>query len=66
MSRWIDIDKNEKVVEEIAEMDECKFLINEVCCNPECPLNKDFPFESDCEQCAFFTEEDGVVESDNT
>lgn len=61
MSRWIDTDENENYVEEIAEMDECKFLINELCCNPECPLNKDFPFDSDCAECPFFTEEDGII-----
>lgn len=65
MSRWIDIDKNENCIEEIADMNECKFLINELCCNPECPLNKDFPFESDCENCEYFMAEDGIIDSHN-
>lgn len=57
MSRWIE-QKNGKVVETIAHMDECYWLWNGMCCNDKSAA---FAEHGDCEFCPHFTEEDGIV-----
>lgn len=57
MSRWIE-QKNGKIVESIADMDECYWLWNSTCCNDESAA---FAECGDCEFCPNFTKEDGIV-----
>ena len=63
MSRWIEADAaNGRITEEIAEMDECKYLINEVCTNPDSQQCCDFPHEDYCKRrCPLFAKEDGII-----
>ena len=63
MSRWADTREDGGIREEIASMDECKWLINEVCCNDKSNECCDFPHLEYCKyRCPHFTEEDGVIE----
>lgn len=60
MSRWND-SENGNHIEEIADMEQCRWLMNEVCCNSDCPCVADFPGEGECDACPYFEEEDGIV-----
>lgn len=64
MSRWID-QKNGKIVETIADMEQCYWLWNEMCCNDSSDLFADYPYafveEGYCKKCPFFTKEDGSL-----
>ena len=63
MSRWADTREDGGIREEIASMDECKWLINEVCCNDQSDECCDFPHTEYCKtRCPHFTVEDGVIE----
>ena len=63
MSRWADTREDGGIREEIASMDECKWLINEVCCNDQSDECCDFPHHDYCKnRCPHFTKEDGVIE----
>jgi len=48
-------------IETIEDMNKCKHLVNEVCCEGYSEHVADFPREEDCAQCVFFQKEDGVV-----
>lgn len=62
MSRWLEVGDEGQYIETIADMDECKHLINEVCTNPDSQQCCDFPHEEYCKhRCPFFTKEDGVI-----
>ena len=64
MSRWADTREDGGIREEIASMDECKWLINEVCCNDKSNECCDYPHpEEYCKKrCPHFTKEDGIIE----
>lgn len=48
--------------EEIADLEECKHLINEVCTNPDSELCCDFPHYEYClYRCSHFMKEDGII-----
>lgn len=58
MSRWIK-EKDGKTIEEIADTNECRWLYDEVCCNPECDQCCDFPdTEEYCPKCPHFEKEE--------
>ena len=64
MSRWINYDENDKRIDEaIADMDECKHLINEVCTNPCSQQCCDYPHTGEycAKRCPHFTKEDGII-----
>ena len=61
MSRWLDYDNGE-YHEEVADMEECKHLINEVCTNPDSEQCCDFPHYEYClYRCPHFSKEDGML-----
>ena len=62
MSRWIGSasDGGHKVT--IADMDECKYMYDEICCNDESEHCCCYAFKDDCERCELFEKEDGVIE----
>lgn len=62
MSRWIEHDRDNRIIETIADTEECKYLMNEVCTNPKSDQCCDFPHHEYCEFCCpHFTKEDGVI-----
>lgn len=61
MSRWIKSDTNGKSIETIANGNQCKNLVDEVCCEGYSEHVADFPSEEDCAQCVFFQKKDGVI-----
>lgn len=62
MSRFLEDDGFGGYREELASIDECRYLINEVCCNDKCDQCSDFPHPEYCEhRCPYFTEEDGKI-----
>lgn len=61
MSRYLECE-NGTYQEEIADMEECKHLINDVCTNPSSQECCDFPHPEYCKlRCPHFTKEDGVL-----
>ena len=61
MSRYLD-HENGIYHEEIADMDECQYLINDVCTNPDSEQCCDFPnYEYCLYRCHHFKKEDGVI-----
>lgn len=60
MSRWIEEMEDGKLKEEIADMDECSWMYNEVCCNDKSPHCADFPSEEICEKCPLFKKETNI------
>lgn len=59
MSRNIAYD-GDQIYEKIANMDECKDLVNEVCTNPSSDQCCDYPHPDYCQhRCLHFTKEDG-------
>lgn len=65
MSRYISTTENGKRIEEIASMDLCKWLCNDMCCNDSCDALGWFPSPiSICENgdaCGCFEKEDGII-----
>lgn len=63
MSRWLEDDGHGGYCEELANIDECRYLINEVCCNDKSDQCCDFPHpEEYCAKCCpYFTKEDGII-----
>lgn len=61
MSRWLEkVDGEYR--EEIADLEQCKHLINEVCTNPDSDQCCDFPHYEYCTYCCpCFTKEDGLL-----
>lgn len=48
----------------IDDMNKCKWLCDEVCCNDKSPLLADYP-DIECdnkEECEYFEKEDGIIE----
>lgn len=64
MSRWIQKDEDGSITQGIVGMDECRYLVDEVCCNDRSEQCCDFPHPDYCKtRCPHFTEEDGVIEN---
>lgn len=64
MSRCIEYDRKGRLIgETIDRMDECKYLINEVCTRDCSDMCCDFPHPDYCEhRCKHFVKEDGIIE----
>ena len=64
MSRFIESSEGyQTIVEEIASMDECKHMINDVCCNDLSDQVTEFVDPEYCRKfCKHFVEEDGIIE----
>ena len=61
MSRWTEkVGDDYKVT--IADMDDCKYMYDEICCNDESEHCCDYAFEDVCKRCELFEKEDGVIE----
>lgn len=61
MSRMLSRDNTE----EIWDLDQCKYLLNDVCVNHKSEMLGDFPIcygEDYCSQCELFEKEDGVID----
>lgn len=64
MSRWIERNEDGTFKVELASMDECEWLYNEVCCNDSSDICCDFPHEDYCEKrCPYFTKENGIIKT---
>lgn len=62
MSRTITVDAEYKIVkEEIASMDECLYLCDDVCCNDRCDQLGEFVDKEYCKKCPHFQKEDGII-----
>lgn len=62
MSRWLEDDINGNLIQVLRSMDECRYLIEDVCCNDKSEQCCDFPHPEYCEKrCPHFTEEDGLL-----
>lgn len=58
MSRWIEELPDGTYHEEIENMDECRWMYNEVCCNDQSPHVGDWPWKDDCSVCLLFEKEE--------
>ena len=59
MSRWLEQLPDGTYNETLNSEDECKYLINEVCCNDDClEMVTEFPDDEECSQCRYFEKED--------
>lgn len=62
MSRWMYKDSDGVIHQGIISKDECRYLIDEVCCNDKSEQCCDFPHPDYCRHCCpHFTEEDGNI-----
>ena len=63
MSRWMEKDSDGTIRQGIISMDECRYLIDEVCCNDKSEQCCDFPHPEEycAKHCPHFTKEDGVI-----
>lgn len=61
MSRWIEDAPDGGYKVTIADMNECKHIYNEICCNDESGHCCCYAFEDDCKGCELFEKEDGVI-----
>lgn len=67
MSRWVEQGSDGVIREEIASPDECRYLMNEVCCNPESDQCCDYPHPEYCLYCCpHLTKEDGLLAEPGT
>lgn len=62
MSRWIEDAPDGGYITTIADMDECKYMYDEICGNDESEHCCCYAFKDDCERCELFEKEDGVIE----
>lgn len=63
MSRYLEDDGHGGYREKLANIEECRYLINEVCCNDKSHQCCDFPHPEYCLYCCrHFTKEDGSLE----
>lgn len=62
MSRWIKDAPDGGYITTIADMDECKYMYDEICCNDESEHCCCYAFKDDCKRCELFEKEDGVIE----
>lgn len=62
MSRWLEDDGNGGLREVLADITECRYLIDDVCCNDQSEQCCDFPHHEYCSQrCPHFTKEEGLL-----
>ena len=63
MSRWIDANpETGTVTEEIASMDECMYLINDVCCCEDSDMLGGYTHPAFCHRkCPYYQDEDGII-----
>lgn len=63
MSRWMEKGSDGIILQGISSMDECRYLINEVCCNDKSDQRCDFPHPEEycAKRCPHFTKEDGII-----
>lgn len=62
MSRWLEDDGFGGHREVLADIEECRYLINEVCCNDKSEQCCDFPHHEYCAyRCPHFTKEEGLL-----
>ena len=64
MSRFVEASEGyQTIVEEIASMDECKLMINDVCCNDLSDQCWNIVDSEYCKtKCKRFVKEDGIIE----
>lgn len=63
MSRWLQKNEDGTFSQGIISMDECRYLVEEVCCNDRSDMCCDFPHPDYCSKiCPFYTDEDGILE----
>ena len=62
MSRWLERDAKGVHHEKVANMKECKKLINDICCEGYSDFVASYPTIHECRTCVFFTQEDGVID----
>lgn len=60
MSRWIEGTFGGKTLITIADMNECKYMYDDICCNDESEHCCCYAFEDDCKGCELFEKEDGA------
>lgn len=58
MSRYIEALPDGAYKETLASTDQCKHLINDVCCHDKSPYLGTWPYEDECERCPLFQKED--------
>ena len=64
MSRFLSRNEDGIYSEEIESMEECKWKINEVCCNDSSKHLADYCYHTETRrEC--FVEEDGIIEEEN-
>lgn len=61
MSRYINQDNVGNYTETISNMNECRWMYDDVCCNDESDCVADYPDEETCRKCELFTKEDGKI-----
>lgn len=63
MSRWMEKGADGVIRQGIVSVKECRYLIDEVCCNDKSDQCCDFPHPEEycARQCPHFTKEDGVI-----
>lgn len=65
MSKWLDKLEEGTYKTRIESMKDCKWKVNDVCCNEKCDELGDYPYPSSkCEskeRCEYFEEEDGKM-----
>lgn len=63
MSRWMEKGSDGVIRQGIISMDECRYLIDDVCCNDQSEQCCDFPhpIEYCKKRCPHFTKEDGAL-----
>lgn len=62
MSRKIKAAFSSSPLIEIDDINKCKHMYNEVCCNDESECCGCYAFEDNCKRCELFEKEDGVIE----
>lgn len=63
MSRHLEQNPDGTYTETIEDPEECRLLIDEVCCNADSPWLADFPGVEDCERCPLFIPEESNEEA---
>lgn len=59
MSRWLEDDGKGGLREVLANIDECRYLIDDVCCNDQSEQCCDWPHAEYClKRCPHFTKEE--------
>ena len=62
MSRWLEEGTDGILRQVISSTEECRYLIDDVCCNDKSEQCCDYPHPEYCAQrCPHFTKEDGVL-----